>query len=252
MHEELKKILADKQAAIANKLTQTHKFTLPSFTPASELNKADDTLSNNVKFVANTYLWLDSHEDVHDKGVFAETIADGHGIFHLHDHKFEIAAKIGQVKSVKEVAMTWKALGVDIEGETEALIVESDTTKAVNTGIAKMYKTGEITQHSVSMSYKRIGLAINDEDEVEEKALWDANINRIGNKAKALDKGYFWLIKEATLREVSAVLAGSNEVTPTLEVKSNKTEVEIETIKEFNEGVKAVAAIKTMLADWNK
>ena len=249
MKEELRKILADKKAAYKNKM-DVIKHAQAVATKVGDANKADDTLSDDVTFIANTYLWMDSHDDVHAKGVFSNAISDGHEIYHLHDHKFELAAKIGKIKSVQEKEVTWESLGIDKEGTTEILIVKSDTTKAVNKNMARLYKSGDITQHSVSMRYIKIALAINDEEEKEEKAVWDEVIDLIGNKKKAIEKGYFWYVKEASLREISAVIAGSNELTPTLSVKSEKTEEEIAALKSYVEEIKTTAAIKSMLANW--
>jgi hypothetical protein len=63
-------------------------------------------------------------------------------------------------------------------------------------------------------------MAINDPEYKEEYATWQQAIDKIGNKADAEAKGYFWYVKEAKLIEISAVLEGSNELTPT--VSNNK------------------------------
>ena len=69
-----------------------------------------------------------------------------------------------------------------------------------------------VDQHSVGMQYVKIDLAVNDEDYEEEYKLWQDNIDQIGNKEQAEQKGYFWLVREAKLIEISAVLLGSNEL----------------------------------------
>jgi hypothetical protein len=248
MNEELKKILADKDGAYAKKY-DTLKIA-PTFGTSISIdgNKAADTLSSNVKFIASTYLWLDGHGDVHAKDVFADDLQDRkHPVFHLADHDFKLSAKLGDVKSIKEETVTWQSLGVNKEGTTQILLVESDTTKAINKTIASLYKSGDITQHSVSMRYVALGLAINDEDEVEEKALWDEYIDQIGNKATAIDKGYFWVVKKAKLREVSATLAGSNELTGVLSVKSEETDAAIEALKAFKDNIDIAISVRQLL-----
>jgi hypothetical protein len=67
------------------------------------------------------------------------------------------------------------------------------------------------------MRYIKLDLAVNDEDYKEEYAEWNKYINEIGNKEEAEELGYFWAVKEAVLIEISAVLMGSNELTPTIE-----------------------------------
>ena len=54
------------------------------------------------------------------------------------------------------------------------------------------------------------------------------------NSEKALEQGYFFAVTEAKLKEVSCVIAGSNELTPTIEPLKNIQEVEP------NEVVKAI------------
>lgn len=51
-----------------------------------------------------------------------------------------------------------------------------------------------------------------------EKELYDQYVNQLLNPEKAEQKGYFWLVKEIRLFEVSAVMFGANSLTPTLSV----------------------------------
>jgi len=187
----------------------------------STTNKAQqegDVLTKTI--VGNTYLWLDSHGDVHAKGCFSKSIKErGDRIWHLHDHKQEITAKVGQPKEIKEANISWKELGVEKDGETEALMMTSEIKKELNPRIFNAYKTGEIDQHSVGMRYVRLKLAVNDEDEKQYKALWDEYYPLIGNPEEADKRGYFWVVKEAKLIEISCVLEGSNSLTPTLDEK---------------------------------
>lgn len=170
--------------------------------------------------VGNTYMWMDSHDDVHSKGVFTKSIKERQNqIFHLHDHKFELTAKVGEPKKVYEKEMPWSDFGIDKAGTTTALLMDSDIFKGYNDKIFSAYKNAQITQHSVGMQYVKIDLAVNDEDYEEEYKVWQDNIESIGNKELAEDKGYFWLVREAKLIEISAVLLGSNTLTPTLENK---------------------------------
>jgi hypothetical protein len=51
----------------------------------------------------------------------------------------------------------------------------------------------------------------------------------IANGEVADKKGFFWAVKEAKLIEISAVISGSNELTPTLQpVKSIEVEEPIQ------------------------
>lgn len=167
--------------------------------------------------VMNTYNWLDSHDDVHQTNLFAQSINDrGLKIPHLHDHEFKIAAKVGIPISWAEKTMSWKELGVQRDGDTQALILESKIKKTLNDGVYKGYLDNEIDQHSVSMSYVKIEMAINDKDYEEEYKAWQTTFPKLGNPDKAIAQGYYFPVYEAKLYEGSAVLLGSNEITPTL------------------------------------
>ena len=174
-----------------------------------------DTLKRTV--IGNTYLWMDSHDDVHAKGVFKKTIKErSKSIFHLHDHEFKLTSKVGEPIKVYEDSIAWKDLNINKEGNTEALFMDTEILKEYNLSIFNSYKKGQITQHSVGMQYDKIDLAVNDDSFEDEFKLWQDNIDSIGNKELANEKGYFWFVREAKLIEISAVLLGSNELTPTM------------------------------------
>lgn len=191
----------------------------------------ENKLSRTI--IGNTYLWLDSHDDVHAKGCFAKSIKERQDkIFHLHDHEFKITSKVGVPQRIYEDTVKWKAFGLNKNGSTQALFMDSDIYKDYNSQVFNEYKDGHINQHSVGMQYVKIDLAVADEDYENEHKIWLDNIDSIGNKEKAEEKGYFWLVREAKLIEISAVLLGSNELTPTLGEKiepsndTQKTEAE--------------------------
>ena len=190
--------------------------------------------------IGNTYLWMDSHEDVHDKGCFAKSVKENKSVFHLHDHEFKITSKVGEASKVYEDAIEWKSLGVNKEGTTQALFMDTEIFKDYNTQIFNEYKANRINQHSVGMQYVKIELAVNDEKYDDEYKVWQDNITKLGNPEQAEKVGYFWLVKEAKLIEISAVLAGSNSLTPTMQedkteadkITSDNTEPSIDTQKE--------------------
>jgi len=196
---------------------------LSSITKSVNSNKSvfkdgDNTLQRTI--IGNTYLWMDSHEDVHAKNCFAKSLKErGQKAFHLHDHEFKLTSKVGEPIKIYESSISWKSLGINKEGETQALLMDSEIIKEYNPQIFNEYKKGNINQHSVGMQYTKIDLAVNDDSYDDEYKVWNDNIDSIGNPETAKDKGYFWLVREAKLIEVSAVLAGSNELTPTLENK---------------------------------
>ena len=185
----------------------------------AEVDVKSDKLFKTI--VGNTYYFMDSHDDVHVKGCFTKTIQERKGlIFHLHDHLFRITAKVGQPKDIYEKEITWKELGADYKGKTIALMMDSEIIKEWNPRIYKGYSDGEIDQHSVGMQYVKIQFAADTEEDEEAKKLYDEYLPKIANRELAEKKGYFFIVKEARLREISSVILGSNTVTPTLETKS--------------------------------
>lgn len=192
----------------------------------------DDVSAGIIKrtIIGNTYNWLDSHDDVHIDNCFSKSISERQDkIWHLHDHEQKITAKVGIPQSIYEKAVDWKDLGIDITGKTTALFMDSNILKDYNAVVFGQYLDKQINQHSVGMYYVQLDLAINDPEMKEEFSQWNKYINGIGNKEKAIEQGFFWAIKEAKLIEISCVLAGSNELTPTVE-NEEKDKVETEEI----------------------
>lgn len=193
-------------------------------------NYTDDIASGVIKrtIIGNTYNWMDSHDDVHLDGVFAKSISERQDkIWHLHDHVHQLAAKVGKPISIYEKSVKWKDLGIEKTGSTMALFMDTNIMKSYNAMIFSDYIAKEINQHSVGMYYVNIDLAINDPESKEEFSQWNKYFNLIGNKEKAEEKGFFWAVKEAKLIEISGVLAGSNELTPTVENKWSTAEKQV-------------------------
>lgn len=212
--EKKKELIAFKKAEI-----KTVKGGLSTVTKLSTLkNKSvfkNSETSLERTIIGNTYYWMDSHEDVHGKGCFSKSIKESNA-FHLHDHEFKITSKVGEPIKTYEDSIKWSDLGVDKSGETEGLFMDTEIFKDYNAQIFNEYKSGRINQHSVGMQYVKIDLAVNDDEYEDEYKVWTENIDKLGNPEKAEEKGYFWLVREAKLIEISAVLLGSNELTPTM------------------------------------
>jgi hypothetical protein len=231
--ENKKELINFKRAAIKH----SDSFSLPevSVTKGLTTSYTDDLTSGVIKrtVIGNTYNWLDSHDDVHLDGTFEKSIKEkGDSIWHLHDHEHKITAKVGKPQAIYEKQVAWKDLGIDIAGKTTCLFMDTNIIKEYNGVVFSMYLDGEIKQHSVGMRYIQIDLAVNDAEMKQEFSLWNKVINQLGNKEKAMEQGFFWGVKEAGLFEISAVLAGSNELTPTVDNDKNKV-VPIENYWDF-------------------
>lgn len=205
----------------------------PTLIKAVAYENAEGHLLRTI--VANTYNWMDGHDDVHLNNLFSKSISErATKIPHLVDHKFSITdGLIGKTQSIEETEMNWKDLGVDRVGSTMVLLAVSKIIETYNKKTFDLYQSDEIDQHSVAMGYIRINLAVNDEDYKDEYKNWQSTFDKLGNPDKAIDRGFFWAVSEAKLFEYSAVLAGSNELTPTL--NNNKFLPSKDTGKEASE-----------------
>lgn len=217
----------------------------PEFTKAEDFeNKAIKVVHENNKeegilkrtIVANTYYYMDSHSDVHiGKGemgeegtsLFTEVIkAKGNKIAPMDQHNYSLDGRIGKTTRIYEAPISWRALGLGRTGMTEALFAEAEIYKAKNEARYNDYLNDEIDQHSVGMRYIDVQLAINDPEQTKEYAVYQKHIARIGNRQAVDKQGFFFAINKADLREYSPVIAGSNDLTPTLAGSGEPTKQE--------------------------
>lgn len=209
-------------------------------TTSNQDNEAKGVIKRTV--IGNTYGWMDNHDDVHIPGIFTKSITENKNIMHLHDHIYQLTAKVGSPIKIYELNYSWSALGIDKAGYTTCLMMDSEIKKAYNEIIYDSYAKGEIDQHSVGMMYVKLFLCINDEEHKEDFANWNNYIGFVANREKAEEQGYFWAVTEAKLREISCVIEGSNELTPTIEIERepdkptpDKIEPEIKSTQEVSE-----------------
>ena len=191
----------------------------------SSLEDPTPTESNTlkVKIVANTANIIDSHMDMILPGAYKESIASrGTSIPHLLDHNQSAIGHIGDVTKVYTETISLKDLGYDANGTTTALVMDSTVRKDYNDKAYAFYQSGKINQHSIGLSYGQLDLAINSSHESDkaEKAIWDKYYPQVINKDIADKRGYFYVLSTVDVRENSAVLFGSNPLTPTLSTKS--------------------------------
>jgi hypothetical protein len=116
--------------------------------------------------------------------------------------------------------MSWKSLGFEYEGNTQALVFDSNISKQRNEFMFDQYMKGYVKNHSVGMQYVKIDMAVNSTDKYmkDEKEIWDKYYDMIVNKEDADENGYFFAVTEAKVIEGSAVLRGSNIATPTISI----------------------------------
>lgn len=223
-------LIANKSNLIAQKKASIKTTDAISYHPSlfhvkgSEVIKTDigtispDASNVRVKLVANAAMWMDSQNDVLLRDNWKKTIKDGNGRLHLKDHSYKLESEVGDVVNVYSQDVSLSELGLNKSGTTQCLIYESDVQKSYDEKTFNKYKTGRINQHSIGLNYVKLEMAINDADYKEEFANWNTYIDQIINKEDAEASGYFWIVPEIKLVEVSAVLAGANILTPTLQV----------------------------------
>lgn len=205
---------------------------------AFEYSNEDNITGGIIKrwVIGNTYNWMDSHDDVHLDGTFGKSIKEhAQKVLHLHDHIHQLDAKVGEPINIVETKTNWVDLGVALPGETTVLAMYTEIKKDYNNKIYSQYLDKSINQHSVGMMYVNLHLAINDEDYKDEYKTWSNNITKIANQERAVERGFFWAVTEAKLIEISAVIAGSNPLTQTIEPQKalNKNDFADYFIKNF-------------------
>jgi hypothetical protein len=159
------------------------------------------------------------------------------GFDHLQEHGQNSFSKIistGSKVSIKKT--TFKELGFDFDGETQALECESIIDPNRNIFMYNQYANGWVTNHSVGMQYvELLYCADSNVDEMKEyKDNYDRYYGAIANKSDVDEYGYFYAVLQAKLREYSAVPKGSNEITPTISVQAEKSLEEIQDEKSLN------------------
>ena len=134
-------------------------------------------IANNTKaeLVINTTNILDSHGDVHLKGIWNKSVKEQKNIYLLQEHKMTFDHIITDKVNASVQAMTWGDLGFDYEGKTEALVFNTEIDKGRNPYMFQQYSKGYVKEHSVGMRYVKISLAINSDKryDEEEKEVWE-------------------------------------------------------------------------------
>lgn len=173
-----------------------------------------------VKTIINTTNVIDSHLDLHLQGIWNKTVSDNPFSHHLKSHKNDFEFVISdRAKSYNE-KMNFKDLGLKIDMQMEANINEFVLERKKLPLMFDAYKNGEVREHSVGMIYVNFDLAYYDEESQKEIDFFNRMKAQSINPEVADENGFMWIISEAKKREGSAVVFGSNSITPTLSVKN--------------------------------
>lgn len=178
-----------------------------------------------VKAIINTTNVIDSHMDLHIPGIWNKTVKENKNMLHVQEHKaHEFKSIISDGEDLKAVVKTysWKELGYDFKGKTEALQFNSTVKRDRNEYMFDNYAKGRVKNHSVGMRYVKIVMCIDNKDYGAEYEAWEKYIEYAINPEVAEGRGYFWAVPEAKAIEGSAVPLGSNWLTPTFSVDKNE------------------------------
>ena len=232
-------LIANKSALIAQKKsTIKHadavSYMVPLVSERGEVIKSEavpETATKiKVRSIINTTKLLDSHGDVHIDQLWNKSLKETKDNYLVNQHNFTFEGIISDNVKAFAKQMTWSELGyAGYEGTTQALVYDSTIDKADSPFMFDQYKKGRVKNHSVGMRYVKIDMAINDPRYEKELAVWEKYFPIIANKADAEAQGYFWAVTEAKNIEGSAVVRGSNFVTPTYSVQETKDQPDLST-----------------------
>lgn len=183
---------------------------------------AQDATKIKVRSIINTTKLMDSHSDVHIDQLWNKSLKENKDNYLVNQHDFSFEGIISDNVKAFAKQMTWKELGFDFEGNTQALVFDTVIDKTESPFMFEKYRTGKVKNHSVGMRYVNIAMCINDDRYDKEFANWVKYIDEVANKAEAEAQGYFWAVTEAKVIEGSAVVRGSNPATPTQTVQQTK------------------------------
>lgn len=183
-----------------------------------------------VRAIINTTKLFDSHGDVHIDQLWNKSLKDNKDNYLVKQHEFNFEGIISDNVKAFVKQMTWAELGfAGYQGTTQALVYDTVIDKADSPDMFERYRRGKVKNHSVGMRYVKVEMAVDDDRYEKEKAVWDKYYPQIANKADVDEAGVFWAVTEAKNIEGSAVVKGSNFVTPTMSVQETKNQPSLDT-----------------------
>lgn len=246
--EELKTIKMAEYKTKAFAMIEGMKF--KEFTPEIEDISGDFI---QVKTVINTTNIIDSHMDLHMPKIWNKTVKDNPFSYHLKQHVAEFESVISNKAKSYNEKMNFNELGMDVDFETMANINDFVLERSKMPFMFDAYRNGEVLQHSVGMTYVNLEIAYYDEDSEKQMAFFEEMKKQAVNPEIADEQGFFWVVYEAKKREGSAVVFGSNSVTPTLSVKNYEPQKSTQkTINEPSEGDTQSDIFKYLLTNLKK
>lgn len=231
MKDNLSALIAEKKSATKEADAVTMQININTrlavdkngmLTKAADNEVLDLSKAETVLNVINTTNLLDSHLDVHIPGLWKKSLKENKAFLHLQEHMQRFDHIISDESKAYTEKIAWKDIGLDAVGVTEALIFATPFTGR-NAYMEDQYRKQWVKNHSVGMRYVVIKFCVNRADDdyyKEEYANWQQYIDQVINRDAAEEVGMFWAVLEAKIMEGSAVVKGSNFITPSLGFKS--------------------------------
>jgi hypothetical protein len=189
-----------------------------NFTPEIE------DISGNVievKAVINSTNIIDSHLDLHTFGAWNKSVNKAKSTYILQEHQNKFTHVLSRKGANTNEVMNFKDFGFN-DMDFTANISTFQLKREDNPFMFDQYAQGKVINHSVGMLYVmgKIELAYYDEDSEKNMQYFERMKSQAINPEMADEYGFFWVVSEAVKREGSAVVFGSNPITPTLSVKN--------------------------------
>ena len=141
----------------------------------------------------NTTNIMDSHKDVHIPGLWKKHWPRINHCTTCRNTRCHSTKSYRTEVNPTTKSISWKSLGFNYEGNTQALIFESTIKESRNPFMFDQYRKGYVKNHSVGMQYVKILMAVDSTDKywAEEKAVWDEYIRQVVNAQAAKDQEVF-------------------------------------------------------------
>ena len=136
--------------------------------------------------------------DCHMKGLWKKSLSEQKKLKLLKEHKATFENVISDQVTATAKTMTWKSLGYDMEGSTQALIFDATIKKSVR--LFGQYKNGcDVDNHSVGMRYVTLYLCMNNDKSwaAEEKIIGINTIQKWQTNCRPI--WIFWAVTEAKM-----------------------------------------------------
>lgn len=223
--ELIAELVANKQVVLDAKksVIVTHKTCSFLEVVSGEADKVDGEqvaigYGSKIAPIINTTNYMDSHRDVHARNIWNKSAKEQNGkVYYVVNHDLGVGSVISMPKDVevKVISKSWKSLGKDYPGTTNALVFETVIHDYANESFVKYLKSGVPLQNSIRMRYIDVALCVMNPQYEDENKNWKKYIDEVANREFAEEVGYFYYVKEAGIHlEGSAVLFGSNDATP--------------------------------------